>query len=217
MMLYEDVPIDIFKVLTDASPKGVIHVGAFLGEELHLYVNAGVSHRCWIEADPVTFNQLKQNIPKTDLALNVAIGDKNAAVPFTRMNNGESSSLLTPYLHLYKYPSIFVNGGVRVRGRTLDRLVDDGVINMTLYDMLVMDIQGAEGLAVKGFLKHINKINYILSEVNYEELYDGCMLIDEFDQLLYDLGFEKQWSTIHSSVGWGDAYYKRIKWNTTQV
>jgi FkbM family methyltransferase len=215
-MLYEDVPIDIAEVLADAHPKGVIHVGAFMGEELPLYVNAGVEHRCWIEADPVTFNKLKQNIPKTDLALNFAIGDKNASVAFTRMTNGASSSLLTPYLHLYKYPDISISGGMRVRGRTLDRLVDDGIIDMSLYDMLLLDIQGAEGMAINGFVKHIDKINYIVSEVNYEELYDGCILIDEFDKLLLDLGFEKQWATIHITVGWGDAYYKRTKWITTQ-
>jgi len=35
------------------------------------------------------------------------------------------------------------------------------------------------------------------------------MLIDDFDRYLLELGFEKQWATIHEAVGWGDAYYKR--------
>jgi len=209
-MLIRNKPINISSVLDDAKPRGIIHCGAYLAEELPIYQSHGIENRCWIEADPDTFAELKDIIPATDTALNVAVGNYNATGKFIVMNNGASSSLLMPKKHLEYYPEILPKREIRVDVRTLDFLVDCGAIDINLYDFLYMDLQGAESLAIEGFRYYINKIVYILAEINYEELYDGCMLIEEFDKLLGELGFVKQWATIHEAVGWGDAYYKRI-------
>jgi len=99
---------------------------------------------------------------------------------------------------------------VTVQGRTLDSLIDDGTIDIDLYDFVLMDLQGAEYYALKGFEKYIHMINYLVAEINYEELYAGCMLVDDFDKYLEQLGLVKQWATQFDSVGWGDAYYKRV-------
>ena len=204
-------PINISDVLDDAKPRGIIHCGAFLAEELPIYESHGIKNVCWIEADPNTFNELKKILVNrdNDVLINVAVCDKNEVKPFYVMDNGASSSLLKPTGHLDKYPTVKYTNEINVIGRKLDSLVSDGLINMERYDFLYMDLQGGEFLALRGFERNICDINYILAEINYEELYEGCMLIDDFDRYLWENGFEKQYATIHETVGWGDAYYKR--------
>jgi len=209
-MLIKNKPINISEVLDDAKPKGVIHCGAFIGEELPIYQSHGINNRCWIEADPDTFTELKEIIPQDDVALNVAVSNYVGVGSFVVMNNGASSSLLAPKRHLDFYPEIQPIKEIWVDVRTLDFLVECGRIDMSKYDFLYMDLQGGEMDALKGFEEHIDEINFILAEINYEELYEGCALIDEFDAYLKERGFEKQWATIHEAVGWGDAYYKRV-------
>ena len=209
MRLIKNKPIDLGKVLDDAKPMGIIHCGAYLAEELPIYESHGIKNRCWIEADTDIFQQLRNIIPYADSRLNVAVCERDGMMPFFVMNNDASSSLLEPKLHLKRYPMIKPARVIKVVGRKLDTLIEGGFLDIRKYDFLYMDLQGAEYLALKGFEKNIDKIKYILSEVNYEELYEGCMLIDDFDRYLLELGFEKQWATIHEAVGWGDAYYKR--------
>ncbi len=47
------------------------------------------------------------------------------------------------------------------------------------------------------------------SEVNLEELYEGCCLIDELDEYLKSFGFERKITKLwdDGAVGWGDALY----------
>jgi hypothetical protein len=52
-------------------------------------------------------------------------------------------------------------------------------------------------------------LEFILSEVNVEELYEGCCLIEELDSYMKSYGFERiitdMWDD--GAVGWGDALY----------
>lgn len=208
--LIKNEPIDLCAILTDTKPRGIIHCGAFIGEELPIYEKYGVQNRCWIEADPETFILLKEAVPSTDMIINVAVCDVDELRRFVVMDNGASSSLLDPKTHLVRYPFIRVAGEKPVRGKKLDTLVMEGFIDIEKYDFLYMDLQGAEHLALKGFEENIKYIDYILTEVNYEELYEGCVLKEDIDRYLSDRGFQEQWATIHETVGWGDAYYKRV-------
>jgi FkbM family methyltransferase len=210
MRLIKNKPIDLGEVLLDAKPRGVIHAGAHLAEELPIYIKHNVNNRCWIEANPYIFSKMKEIVPPEDDTINVAVTDEETTLDFNLMSNGQSSSLLPFKTHLTRYPKIKPSGIIRVEGRKFDSLIDCGLLDIEKYDLLYMDLQGAEFKALKGFTKYIHKIKYILSEINYEELYEGCMLINDFDKYLLDLGFVKQWATIHESVGWGDAYYKRV-------
>ena len=206
-------PIDIGAVLDDAKPKGVIHCGANIAEELYLYEERGIDNVCWIEADPRTYEKLQSVLSnrKEDVIINAAVSDHNGMSDFYVMDNdGASSSLLMPTGHLVKYPTIKHTEKIKVLARTLDSLIFEGSIAIKNHDFLYMDLQGSEYFALKGFENNIKHIKYILSEINYEEIYQGCVLVDEFDEYLSGLGFIKQWATIHETVGWGDAYYKRV-------
>jgi hypothetical protein len=61
----------------------------------------------------------------------------------------------------------------------------------------------------KSFGENIKMLDFIQSEVNVEELYEGCCLIDELDNYLNSYGFKRivtaMWDD--GAVGWGDALY----------
>jgi FkbM family methyltransferase len=188
----------------------VIHVGAYVGACLKLYQDNSVNNRCWIEACPETFEKLWQNIPIEDVALNVAVSDMDEEMLFYITSNGQSSSLLPLKNHSLRYPTIIETNRVLVQGMRMDTLVANRMVDMSKYNFLLMDIQGGEYFALKGFEKNIRYIDYIVSEINYEELYEGCMCVCDFDEYLHVLGFEKVMATQFVNFGWGDAYYKRV-------
>jgi FkbM family methyltransferase len=210
LILNQDLDMDM--ILQDAKPRGIIEVGAWRGNSWSLYDKWGVKNRCWIEANPVTYQQLRANVPLEDVTINVAVCDQDSEFPFMITNNdGQSSSLLPFKRHAEVYTTVFVTSTVMVRGRRLDTLVEEHLIDMSQYNFLFMDLQGTEYLALRGFEKNIHKIDYIVAEINYEELYAGCMLVDDFDKYLSDRGFIKVIATKHETVGWGDGYYKRVR------
>jgi len=210
ILLNQDLDMD--EILQDAKPHGIIEIGAWIGNSWQLYDKYGVKNRCWIEANPITYHRLRANVPAEDVTINVAICDQDGEFPFILTNNdGQSSSLLPFKLHSEVYPTVLITDRITVKGRKMDTLIEEGMIDMSRYNFLFMDLQGTEYYALKGFEKNINKIDYIIAEINYKELYEDCMLVDDFDKYLFDLGFDKIMATKHESVHWGDAYYKRIK------
>jgi hypothetical protein len=52
-------------------------------------------------------------------------------------------------------------------------------------------------------------MDFIVSEVNIEELYEGCCLIDDLDSYLLNFDFKRVKTILwdNGSVGWGDALY----------
>jgi FkbM family methyltransferase len=206
--------INLSEVLRDAKPQGIIHAGAYIGGCSKIYDQFPIKNRCWIEADPESYNKLVANVPDSDVKLNVAVSDRDGSALFLVTSNGGSSSLLPLKKHRVRYPSIVVKKQIIVPCRRLDTLVDQGLIDMYKYNFLLMDLQGAEYLALKGFEKNINKIGFIVAEINYEELYEGCMLAEDFDEYLLKLGFVKIMATKYENLGWGDAYYKRKRKRT---
>lgn len=209
MILYNQ-ELSLSDVLRDARPRGVIHVGAYIGGCLETYQNAGVEYRCWIEPYPRSYLELLQHVPESDVCLNCAVSNTDGVIDFIVTNNRQSSSILPLKKHLEYYPGIEAEKLITVQCNQIDTLIAEGYIDISKYNFLVMDIQGAEYYAVNGFIKNIEHIDFIMAEINYEELYEGCMLVKEFDQYLNVLGFTKILSTHHQGFGWGDAYYKRV-------
>jgi FkbM family methyltransferase len=201
--------LNLEHILMDAKPIGIIHAGAYIGGCNETYRRYNIANVCWIEANPTTFKQLVKNVPPTDVTLNFAVCDKDNEMPFFITSNGQSSSLLPLKKHSEVYPGIVVTEKIIVNGRRFDTLVEEGLINMAKYDFLLMDLQGGEYFALRGFEQNIKNIDYIMAEINYGELYGGCMLVDDFDKYLDGLGFQKIFASKCGGFMWGDAYYKR--------
>ena len=54
---------------------------------------------------------------------------------------------------------------------------------------------------------NLNEIDYIYTEVNNEELYENCSLVDEIDRFLKFHNFIRVTTAWHDDLAWGDAFY----------
>ena len=62
---------------------------------------------------------------------------------------------------------------------------------------------------MRGASKLLNSIKYVYTEVNTENVYGNCALIDEIDSYLAQYGFKRVITKVLNQ-GWGDAFYTKI-------
>lgn len=190
---------------------GVVHVGGYKAEEYFQYKSSGLINQIWIEANPSYYYDILQVISgdENSIALNYAVFDEEKEINFGIANNGASSSILPLKEHLKYYPNINYDGYIKMLTKRLDSIIEENSINISNYDFLVMDVQGVELNVLKSLGELINNFKFIQSEINLEELYEGCCLVDELDEYLLKYGFERKITKLwdNGSVGWGDALY----------
>ena len=186
-----------------APEHGIIHVGAHRCEEKPFYEKElGVCAHdiLWIDGN----DELCKERPEI---VNAIVADKDdQEVEFIiTSNEAMSSSILELKEHLVEHPDCLETRRVRKRTITLDSLVK---ARDNRYDMLVMDVQGAELLVLRGAEKVLEDIKCVITEVNTKELYAGCAQIEDLDAFLGERGFVRV-CTDMTRHGWGDALYLR--------
>lgn len=190
---------------------GVIHVGGHKAQEYQEYKNAGIVHQIWIEANPYFFHEILSVIRGDEncSVFNYAVFDEEKEINFGLANNGASSSILPLKKHIKYYPNIKYDGYLQMTTKRLDKIIEEHTIDLSKHDGLVMDVQGVELRVLKSLGSLLNKFKFVQSEVNLEELYEGCCLIDELDEYLRKYGFERKITKLwdDGAVGWGDALY----------
>jgi FkbM family methyltransferase len=188
--------------------KGVIHVGAHWGQEYQEYVNRGIKNVMFFEPMKASYKKLVASLPKIkDIrCYNLALGNQTGEVEmFTETENGgQSSSILEPGTHLKMYPKIKFNGRETVK---IDRL-DNIPFDRSLYNMMMIDTQGFELEVLKGAKKTLKSIECIYVEVNRDEVYKGCPMVEEIDAYLKDF---QRMETNWLGGTWGDAVYMRYE------
>jgi FkbM family methyltransferase len=190
------------------KPKGIIHIGAHMMEERQAYVKYRLHNTIWIEANPLIFSNISNlNRNTNELFFNYAISDvDNEVYTLNVTNNGQSSSILELELHKLHHPNIFVQDIVKVNSKRMDTLIEEQKIDVSNYNFINLDIQGLELLALKGFGKYLNKVDFIYTEINTNYLYKECALVGEIDSYLSSFGFIRA-ETVITPFEWGDALY----------
>jgi FkbM family methyltransferase len=110
---------------------------------------------------------------------------------------------------------------VKVPTITIDVFCDQHNINT--IDLLKLDIQGGELLALKGALNMLQKggIKLIYSEVNFCDLYEGQAMFQDIAAYLHDFGYRTYglyniYNPNDGPLGWGDAIFFRPSKDTSQ-
>lgn len=192
----------------DVIVRGVLHVGAHEAEELAVYGPWAVPV-VWVEANPdlvASLTAILASYPHHQLVAPVAVTDRDHAwVSLQVMNAARSSSILELDEHALAYPDIHVARRIQVPTTTIDTLMDTVV--SPGCNVLVMDIQGAEGHALRGATRSLARFDAVLCEVNRASLYRGCVQIDELDMLLSE--FTRVATVWAEGQDWGDALYVR--------
>ena len=192
---------------------GVIHIGAHFGEEFETYENNDIKDLIFFEPVPVTFNKLKEKLSGKAILVNTALGNTVGKITMNveTANNGQSSSILKPALHLTQYPHIKFDDTVEVDITTLDNFMFEFLSSECMfgdckYNMINIDVQGYELEVFKGAEKTLEIIDYIITEVNRDIVYHQCAFVDELDEYLFKYNF-KRVETTWDGKTWGDALY----------
>ena len=187
--------------------RGVLHVGAHECEELGDYHACGVFDVDWVEANP----ELVSRMAMRGIAVHhAAISDEETELPFHIANNGQSSSLLPFGTHADSYPWCRVEKTITVKSVTLHRLIEDKRIPMAERNFWNLDIQGVELKALRSAGDYIRFADAIYTEVNTQNVYEGCALLSEIDAFLATKGFVRCRLAM-TDQGWGDALYVRAR------
>lgn len=189
--------------------KGILHVGSHDCEEITDYVHEGVSPQnvYWIDANAEKVaSQKARGIPNVYCQ---AIDSQEGEVEFYITNNGQSSSLLEFGTHAQSYPHVTVSHVEKVKTDTLKNWIQKNNIPIQDCTFWNFDIQGKELDALKSAGEFINYAKSLYLEVNTQEVYKGCGLIQEIDSYLSNYGFSRVKLSM-TTEGWGDALYVQI-------
>lgn len=202
--------------------KNVLHIGADRGGELPQYAELGVNKVVWIEANPEVYNELLDNIKNmnipniNNLTFNQLISDKDDVD--TEFNiyygpdagylvgNKGMSSILKADKNWWGYNCY--KGSLVLKSVTVDTFLERNNLGFD-FDMLNMDVQGAELMVLKGAGKLLESVKYINCEITFSDpQYENNPLYEEIEEFFKGIGFKP----IHidmAAYNWGDIVWER--------
>lgn len=188
--------------------KGVLHIGAHYGQENKVYEELQIENRIFFEPLSNNFRKLSENVDPKFTLINKALGDFNGEVEMyvEKENSGQSSSVLKPSLHLVQYPHITFQDTERVEIARLDDIEFD----RESFNFINIDVQGYELEVFKGASETLKSVDYIMTELNIEELYEGCARYKDVELFLAEYGF-KLVETDWAGFTWGDGFFIKEK------
>jgi FkbM family methyltransferase len=191
--------------------KGVLHLGASTGQERNEYDNYCKGDVLWVEAIPSVYLELVKNIQpyENQRAFNACLSnvDDDEVVFNVSNNESQSSSILELGVHMDIHPEVHYVDQIKMKTKRVDTLFKG--YSFKNINFLNVDLQGAEHLAIEGMGDLIKHFDYALLEVNMQETYRGCMLIDDLDYFMMQRGFERVETGDWVANTWTDALYVR--------
>lgn len=183
---------------------GVIHIGAHFGEEHDLYKSLAIKNIVYFEPVKKTFEVLSEKIKDAKL-FNYALGNENKIIDMyiEKKDMYGCSSILRPSEN---YADDIFEGKQQVEMKRLDDCMLDGEFNF-----LNIDTQGYELEVLKGATLTLEKIDYIMCEVNRitanKKLdYYNASLVEDVSFYLEQRGF-KMLEVNWEGISWGDAFF----------
>jgi FkbM family methyltransferase len=162
------------------TPRGVVHVGAHHGEEVAAYRDFGFGAIVLVEPNPRAFEVLRQRFSDASDVILAACaacsqdGEVELHINVSRTGSDEASSILElkrlgEVVQTLKTVSTLV-----VPARRLDALMDERALDPRAYNLLVVDVQGAELQVFAGAQTLLRHVDAVVSEVNLIEMYRDC-------------------------------------------
>lgn len=187
---------------------GLIHVGAHSGQERDLYTNLNV---IWIEANPEIVDDLKKNISnyRNQRAFCALVTDETGKIETFHISNcgGTPSSLYEFGRHKELWPDIKHIKHIKLETITLQDLIEKHGINIKEFQALVIDVQGAELLVLKGAIPLFPYLRFVQLEVADGESYLGGCQLKDIESFMMDHSFGEIHRNLHNAQSNGLHYY----------
>jgi FkbM family methyltransferase len=170
----------------------VIHVGANEGQERETYAKRGLNV-LWIEPIPDVYARLVDSLRDypSQIARNALITDREGEEYVLNIanNGGLSSSIFGLAMHREIFSRVDFSASITLSSITLDTLVDAPDVKRSSYDALILDVQGAELLVLRGATRTLQQMQYVKIEAANFESYRGGTNADELDGFMRSRGF----------------------------
>lgn len=209
--------IEHFLGVLAAPPNAVIHVGAHEGQEVAAYLAAGARSVVLVEPNPEHVATLRERFAGTPevriagCAAGAEPGTATLRLHTSRSGDTQSASLLE-LAELGEVGTVHTQGAVEVAVRTLDEIAGGEPC-----DLLVVDVQGAELLALRGATELLTRVTAVVCEIELRPLYAGAPAEAAIVELLGAAGLERA-DTLHYELttaagerrlAWCDALFVR--------
>lgn len=191
----------LFQAIRDLGlppPRGVLQVGASHGQEMRWFLENGIQAGVFIEPLPGPFETLSRTCRQLPnfVAVNALCAERTGdRVSFhVASNAGMSSSMMKPANHLTEFESVRFEQTVELLSNRLDHVIaflrENGHgVACDALDLLYMDTQGAELKVLQGAGTVLEDVQYVVTEVTRNRMYDGAPSLAELMAFLEPRGF----------------------------
>ena len=205
--------LDFFNLCqqNNITPNGIIWIGAYDGKTLKRLNLPDTVKTLLIDANPNAVERLQTNFAESPniQVVQAAIANHNDTLTL-HVTSLESSSSILPWKQYSEiYPNIKEIQQLTLSSRTLDTLLEELNLSPSDFNILILDIQGAELLALEGANQLLNNLDAIYTNVHYQELFEGGALAEEVNQFLSDYQFDIVAEDTPYHPAWGEAFYVR--------
>lgn len=179
--------------------RGVVHIGANDGEEISWYLHRNHRPVLAFEPHPEPFAELQRmyGAPHGVICVNVALGDADGDLVLQVPEDGDTK-------HSSKYPPVPTDGEphawtlvpnattLAVPLRRFDSWAQETCIDLSPFDVLVVDVQGMELEVLRGMGRCLDGFRYLNIECSERAMYEGEASAQEVIDWLRAQGFEQQ-------------------------
>ena len=185
--------------------KGIIHMGAHRGGEAAVY-DWFNKQTIWIEANPKIIDDLKDHTSQyiNQKVIQALLSDEDNKLENFNIssNDGASSSIFSFGSYKKIHEKIKMTDVMKLKTNTLDTIIKKEQINVDKYNFWVVDLQGAELLALKGANEMIKSCKFMYIEISKENIYKNGANWNELNEFLKKRNFIPVWEPegIHTDV-----------------
>jgi FkbM family methyltransferase len=171
----------------------ILDIGANTGQ-FALEINKYLPDAIIFSFEPLRkeYDQLIKNTKKIrrSKAFNIALGDTNGKTIIHRHNFSPASSLLkVSNMSMEAYPYLGRSNEEVIEIKRLDDFIVSDEYFLEPEILIKMDVQGFEDRVIKGGEKTFKLAKVIISEISFQELYEGQQFFDGIYNQVINLGF----------------------------
>lgn len=161
---------------------------------------------CNPDSIPVCRENIK-NIPQIEL-IEFAVSNHSGFIDFyaTDMEKSFDKNIGASSALFHRDQKQYIQKKLTVPSTTLKQFIKDK--NISSIDLLCLDLQGYEKIALDGLNEDIQKVRYILSEITFDSFYHNDILFDEYKTYIEKKGFQFIESVSYGKFG--DALFKNL-------
>lgn len=192
--------------------RGVLHVGANMGQEAEVYQRLGAHRVIWVEGFEDYFRKLESHLsafPGQE-AHCVLVSDRDGEeLQFRIASNTGSSTAMAPGADFARnFDGIVFDKVMTLRARRLDAYFHERNTPFDDINVLVLDVEGSELKVLRSIGGLMRHFDWAVCEVSLTPNFEGGPLLKDIDDFFLANGFRRR--ALKCGLTSGDGLYERV-------